>query len=316
MSNKQQNTKAKGNEASLENDKQESKKNKPNHLLNNDLEKFIKLNSNSKTASIWRINQDNNANQKLAHRNREKLDTGFDQLNQLLTLNGWPLNGINELNLSQHGIGELRLLIPALQALETPTILLIAPPFLPFAPALRHYGFDVKHWLVAQSDSIQDRLWAAEQALLSDTCAAVLCWTGRQKLHHRELRRLQLASKKNHSWFVLLRDQSCIQSSSPASLRLHLENNAHGQLVIKLFKQIGGSAGQSCTLSLAPHYENWQRLAVHLWPQTNTEQMPSFKAKRQNSLKAKIERQSSNKKSLNKATVSVLSPLSALQNVQ
>jgi len=316
MSNKQQNTKEKRNETNFENDKKELKNNETKYHSNNDLEEFIKLNSDSQTAAIWRINQDNNANQKPAHKSREKLDTGFDQLNQLLALNGWPLNGINELNLSQHGIGELRLLIPALQALETQTILLIAPPFLPFAPALSHYGFDLKHWLVAQSDSIQDRLWAAEQALLSDTCAAVLCWTGRQKLHHRELRRLQLASKKNHSWFVLLRDQSCIQSPSPASLRLHLENNAHGQLAIKLLKQIGGSAGQNCTLSLAPHYESWQRLAVHLWPQTNTEQIPSFKTKRQNRLKAKIKPQSNNKKSPNKATVSVLSPLSVLQNVQ
>ena len=283
--------------------------------LNNNLESFIKLNSNCETAAIWRLNDAHN----LASQTKPKLNTGFEELNQLLTLHGWPLNGINELNLEHHGIGELRLLIPALQKFKTQNILLIAPPFLPFAPALAKYGFQTERWLVAQTNSIQDRLWAAEQALLSDSCAAVLCWTNHHKLNHKALRRLQLASKKSKAWFVLLRDQSCLQSPSTASLRLHLKTNVCGKLQIKLIKQNSGLAGQSCTLSLAPHYENWQRLTVTLWPQSSTNKAIELINKQQqfsskNSKPKKISQTKSIRPTKN-AKVVVLTPLSALQSV-
>ena len=275
------------------------------------LNSFIKLNSNAESAAVWRANEKDS----LASQVNPKLDTSFDLLNQILAFNGWPLNGINELNLEQNGIGELRLLLPALKALQTQTVLLIAPPFLPFAPALASHNIHTKHWLVAQTEPIADRLWAAEQALLSDACAAVLCWTGRYKLNHRELRRLQLASKQGSAWFLLLRDQCCLQAPSPASLRLHLTSNALGQLNIKLIKQIGGSAGQNCTLSLAPHYENWQRLPVHLWPQTwsrndnDNDRTITLAPKEQHANKTNALRLN------NKASVVVLNPVSELQNV-
>lgn len=292
---------------------QAEKQEKPifNYNLNNDLESFIKLNANAESAAIWRANQTHT----LGFKETPKLDTGFKILNQLLAFRGWPLDGINELNLEQHGIGELRLLIPALQTLKAQNILLIAPPFLPFAPALAQYGFQIEHWLVAQTDSIQDRLWAAEQALLSDTCAAVLCWTGRHKLSHKELRRLQLASKKSNSWFVLLRHQDCLQAPSPASLRLHLKTNSYGQLAIKIIKQTSGSAGQNCSLSLIPHYENWQRLPVHLWPQNNSQKTIKPANKQQALRQPKKASKAGSLSLINNTKVFVISPLSKLQNV-
>ena len=287
------------------------KKEDGNNLINNNLESFLKSNSGAESATIWRANQSNTLS---VHEN-PRIDTGFKDLNQLLTLSGWPLNGINELNLEHNGIGELRLLLPALQTFKTQNVLLIAPPFLPFAPALTEFNIQTEHWIIAQTESIQDRLWAAEQALLSDTCSAVLCWTGRHLLNHRELRRLQLASKKNCSWFLLLRDQSCLKSPSPASLRLHLKTNKYGQLRTKLIKQIGGSAGQNCTLSLAPYYENWQRLPAHLWPQSNTNKTAELinKPKHRHNLKSNTKL--SNITLSNNTNVVVLRSLSELQNV-
>ena len=55
---------------------------------------------------------------------------------------GWPDSGLVELLPNESGIGELRLLMPALAKLsrEARWIAWIAPPYLPYAPALASAG--------------------------------------------------------------------------------------------------------------------------------------------------------------------------------
>jgi hypothetical protein len=44
--------------------------------------------------------------------------TGFDSLDRYLPGGGWPLTGISEIFIEHYGLGELRVLMPALAALS------------------------------------------------------------------------------------------------------------------------------------------------------------------------------------------------------
>jgi len=84
-----------------------------------------------------------------------RLDTGYTHLNQALG-GGWHPHALTEINTPQSGIGEFSLLIPALVRLSAihatarqntnqyagRWIVLVAPPYIPYAPAIRHYGLD------------------------------------------------------------------------------------------------------------------------------------------------------------------------------
>lgn len=222
----------------------------------------------------------------LQHRH-DNLDTGFAALNE--AIGGWPLGATTELGLSQDGIGELRLLMPALQsrsaeplasrgpsanktskaAIASKRCLWIAPPHQPYAPALLKLGIDFEQVAVVQTRSLIDTLWAAEQALLSESCAAVFTWTGRHNLTQRQTRRLQLAAEKTKSWHVLFRYTDMLQQASASSLRLKLIADDYSHLRVQVVKQPQSWGGQECVSSLPPHYERWQRLPVQLLPHAN-----------------------------------------------
>lgn len=218
------------------------------------------------------------------------LDTGYPALNALLHGGGWPQYASNEFYLpaSGSGFGEMRLLLPALARLagdkpdggqkpdSAGAIFWIAPPFIPFAPALLQEHIDVQRLVIVRSQCLQDSLWAAEQALLSGCCAAVFTWTGNAVIAARELRRLQLAAQQNASWHVLFRDHQCLAQPSPSSLRVRLQPDSMSRLVLEIIKQPGGWAGQQCTLSIGPHFEQWQRLPVELLPHYNDTSLPQI----------------------------------------
>lgn len=209
------------------------------------------------------------------------LDSGYQALNKELHSGGWPLNTCTELGLSQHGIGELRLLLPALRLLQQTAhqrqnIIWVAPPFLPYAPALIKEEIDPRKLTIVRTNNIQDTLWSTEQALLSESCAAVFCWTSSHNLNNRELRRLQLASEKTNTWNVLFRHNECLKQPSASGLRIALESNSYSKLELHILKQPNGWGGQYCCLSLAPHYEHWQRLPAHLLPHHNQAQTPNL----------------------------------------
>ena len=246
------------------------------HDQNENIEKLL---SESLAGRVWRGNSKAMANTAASTTIKENrvISTGYQQLDTQLHDGGWPLTTTTELGLLQSGVGELRLLTPALRELQSrqtalgqvANVIWVAPPFLPFAPALIMEHIDIEQLTVVQSRSMQDTLWATEQALLSECCVAVLSWTGRYNLSNRELRRLQLAAEKSNTWNVLLRHSDCLKQASSSGLRLTLKSNTYSQLEINILKQPQGWGGQHCTLSLQPHYENWQRLPAHLLPHQN-----------------------------------------------
>jgi len=244
----------------------------PNPKSPDSLEQFINNHSNTLAGKIWRGAK---ARQSSKAQNRQ-VDTGFAELNTALHGGGWPTRSMTELGLNYDGIGELRLLLPALKQLQEKSlqknIILVNPPYLPFAPAWVKEGIQIEQLTIIKTNNIKDTLWSIEHCLNAECCAAVLGWTGRYNINTQELRRLQLATEKSHTWNVLLRHERCLDQASVSGLRLKISANPYSQLDINILKQPNGWGGQQCTLSLHPHYENWQRIPVELLPYSHNQQ--------------------------------------------
>jgi hypothetical protein len=150
------------------------------------------------------------------------LPTGFAALDELLPGKGWPRTGLIEILMPRFGSGELSLLLPALAALTRATAarwcVWVAPPLMPFAPALVARGVLLERVAVVGGART---LWAFEQTLGSGACDAVLAWAARPRL--REIRRLQLAAERGRTLGVLFRPRRAARESSGAVMRLALE---------------------------------------------------------------------------------------------
>ena len=173
----------------------------------------------------------------------ETIPTGFRALDAELPGGGWPVATLIELLVPAAGIGEIRLLLPALRRLTTGTagptrwVAWLAPPHLPYAPALADAGLDPAHMLVIRPRAGVDRLWAMEQALRSGACAVVLGWAG--PAHDAALRRLKLAAEEGATPAFLLRSPAHRGDPSPAALRLALAARDCG-LDVEILKSRGG----------------------------------------------------------------------------
>ncbi|PWG61662.1 translesion DNA synthesis-associated protein ImuA [Sediminicurvatus halobius] len=172
------------------------------------------------------------------------IPSGFPELDTALPGGGLPAGALTEILHERQGIGELRLLMPALARLsrEGRWIALIAPPYLPYAPALAAQGIDLSRLLLVHPPGHRDALWSVEQALRAGTCAAVLAWP--RRCDDRSLRRLQLAAEAGDSLGLLFRPASAAAESSPAALRLHLTPAREGKLELELIKCRGGRRQQ------------------------------------------------------------------------
>ena len=167
------------------------------------------------------------------------LPTGFAEFDALLPGGGWPVGAITELMPEAQGIGELSLLLPALaQLTRTGRYLVwIAPPCLPYPPALERHGLALNRLLLVQARDTQAVLWAAEQALRCPAIGAVLAWPA--ALDDRRARRLQLAAETGGSCGLLYRPPAAARQPSPAALRLRLKALDAG-LHIEIQKARGG----------------------------------------------------------------------------
>jgi protein ImuA len=172
------------------------------------------------------------------------ISTGFSSLDAVLPGQGWPLGAVTELIPHTEGIGELSLLVPALLRLQQAgqRIALINPPYIPYAPALRHAGLSLKQLVWVKTEKIEDAHWAGEQALKGGSVGAALLWSHRIGDH--ELRRLQLAAEEGQALGFLYRPISALRNSSPAAVRLSLQAAIAG-LRIEVIKARGGHQGAS-----------------------------------------------------------------------
>jgi hypothetical protein len=175
------------------------------------------------------------------------LKSGYEALDRHLPGGGWPQCSLTEILVEHYGIGELRLLMPALAQLsaedsskdytEPGWIAWVAPPFQPYPPALQQWGINLSHMLIVRPKDDSEMLWSAEQALSSGTCAAVLLWP--DVLDDQASRRLQLAAEKGNSWAIAFRLPAARAEPSAAALRIELRVSGEGTR-LSILKSRGG----------------------------------------------------------------------------
>lgn len=215
--------------------------------------------------SLWRAHQ-------LGRTGADARTTGFDALDAVLPGRGWPVQGLSELLLPHPGVGELRLLAPALAAAQVGGrgLMWFEPPAAPCAWALSALGIDMRQLVVVRARQAlamggkgqngqkgrferappaADILWALEHALKSGHLGAVVAWLP-ARLPADALRRLQLAAQAHGGPAFLLRPAVARHTPSAAPLRLVLSSAGPDLLGVAVLKRRGPPLAAPLTLEL------------------------------------------------------------------
>lgn len=180
--------------------------------------------------AVWRADQ-------LGSHQAAVVPTGYRMLDAELPGGGWPGAALIELLPQQAGIGEMRLLRPALGAIAGKRrVALVQPPHLPQVAAWTAWGLAAEQLLWINAKRSADALWAAEQILRNGSCGALLLW--QSHVRAESLRRLHLAAQGAQTLFWMVRPLAGAQDASPAPLRLGLRP-AGGGIGIEIVKRRG-----------------------------------------------------------------------------
>jgi protein ImuA len=169
--------------------------------------------------------------------------SGFAALDRHLPGGGWPASGLAELLLATAGVGELRLLAPLLGTLsrrQARWVAWVAPPFMPYAPALAAHGVDVGRLLLIHPNDHRQALWALERAARSGSCSLILAWLDERRLRQADTRRLKLAARRGNTLICLFRPEQAAARPSLAELRLRLRPAEAGAVTVDVCKRRGG----------------------------------------------------------------------------
>lgn len=197
-----------------------------------------------KLPGVWRGGE-------LDHAAHPTLATGHAPLDAELPGGGWPAGTLTEVLHDAAGIGEVTFLSGALARASEGNRLIawINPPHLPYAPAIAQSGLEPGRCLVVRPATREDALWAAEQALKSGACGAVLLWLEVLRQSSEDyawLRRLQMAAESGKAMAVLYRSTAAERHSTPAHLRVVLSHDEG--LRIRIPKRRGPPLARSIRL--------------------------------------------------------------------
>ena len=195
-------------------------------------------------------------------RAEDAVASGFVALDRELPGGGWPQASLTELLLDHEGIGELRLVLPALKALVQAGewIALIAPPHVPYAPAFARHGIDPGRVIVVDTAEEKNRWWSAEQVLRANSAGALLFWP--RAVNDAQTRRLQLAAQDSRSLAFVFTGTARGAQPSPAPLRIRL-SQAEEKLRIDVFKRRGGVMSRPLLLDMAASSANVKGAMAH-----------------------------------------------------
>lgn len=178
--------------------------------------------------------------------------TGHAGLDAQLPGGGWPVGAMTEVLQPAAGLHVWQLVLPALAqatAARPGAVVLVAPPYEPFAPALRAGGLDAARLCRVQTTSAAQSLWAAEQALRCRDVQAVLAWL--PQAAPESLRRLQLSAAQMGQLLWVFRPARARQQASPAPLRLWVEavdGSGGAQMQVQVLKRRGPPMEQPLVL--------------------------------------------------------------------
>lgn len=202
------------------------------------------------------------------------VSSGFARLDAVLPGAGWPVGALTELISPEPGIGELRLLVPMLRNItrERRFAIMLAPPLIPYGPALASFGIDTDYLLVIQASHAADRLWAIEQTLKSASFGALLAWLPQHRTRPEHLRRLQQATQSARGPSFLFRHLAAQGEASPAPLRLLLLPRPEQRLSVQVLKRRGPVIAQPLLLDLP---QPPQSLSLRINPASSTQTSPA-----------------------------------------
>ncbi|CAD6559462.1 translesion DNA synthesis-associated protein ImuA [Paraburkholderia sabiae] len=191
---------------------------------------------------LWRANQ-------LARAASRVVPCGDEALAAELPGGGWPRGVLTDLLVQQTGCGELRLLRPAFERLESKPVVLLQPPHNVQPTAFAWWGLDPSNLLTVKALKTADALWAAEQILRAGTCGALVFW--QQHVRPEAVRRLHLAAQTSESLFFMVRPLATTRDASPAPLRLAIRA-AKGGVDVQFLKRRGPARDEPLFVSLTP----------------------------------------------------------------
>jgi hypothetical protein len=157
--------------------------------------------------SLWRASQ-------LARSRGRVVETGYPALSAELPGGGWPVGALVDLLVQQAGVGEMRLLRPALSSLGKRPVAMVQPPHVPNGLGLEYIGLSPEQLLQIRASKTADALWSAEQILRAGSCGALLFWS--QYVQTSSLRRLHLAAQSSEILFVKQPDSASSARALPA----------------------------------------------------------------------------------------------------
>ncbi len=204
---------------------------------------------------VWRIGQ-------MPAATPTVVPTGFAALDRELPARGWEQGALTEILTNEQGIGELSLLAPAIRqvAESGQSVVLVAPPFVPFPQAWESRGILLKHMVIARAEG-PDLLWATEQAAHSGACGMVITWAAscRKDLTYQALRRLHTAAGAGSCALILYRPAHVAAQASAALTRI-TACARNGALEVILFKRRAGLMASPLRLEVFP--ARWARRAA------------------------------------------------------
>ena len=159
--------------------------------------------------------------------------SGFAALDEALPWGGFPRGALTEILLPKPGVGEIELIASAWNRIGAQErLIFVAPPCVPYAPALRAAGIALQRFAWIETDSARAP-WAAEQCLRAGCLGAVALWFSGGD--DRSLRRLQLAAEEGACHGFVFRPSRHAANASPAALRLQFDPEP-GALRLRVLK--------------------------------------------------------------------------------
>ena len=151
--------------------------------------------------------------------------TGVAELDAVLQ-GGWPIGALSQLIETEAGLA-LSLIVPLARTATRSGrhAALVAPPFIPYAPALAAAGVDLARLLWIAPRDEREALWASEQLLRAGTVTVVALWS--PPLVGPVERRLQLAAEAGAS-IAITAQTGQPMAGSVAAVRLLLAVTSGG----------------------------------------------------------------------------------------